>query len=1020
MEGAARMRRTWPAAAITICMVCAIAISGCGSGGGDSAGYGGGDGGSGSGGGGTTAGTPALTSVNNLSSSGQPIRPGDWIEVSGSNFGATQQNSYVGFTNGATTTQAALYSSWSDTKIVCRVPEGTPMSDRYAVKEITNIFVTINGAGTSNGYSAASNPTPNPSPENTPPSPTPSPTTTTTSSPTPTPTSTTSPTPTPAPSPASGGGGGGGAIVLNLGFTVQPTDVKAGDAIAPAIKVSVRDASGNTVTTATDEITIAVDSGGTGAVLSGTLKQKAVNGVATFEDLSVNIAGSNYTLTATSGTFTAATSGAFKVSHGAAAGLSFDVQPQAGTAGETLSPIVVHVVDSRGNLVDDDTGTKITLQLGSTHPAGANLTGGDETTATGGIATFSAANSNGVKLDRTGTYTLNAHSTLADKESDGAGFSISAAGAYEPAFIKQPSDPPPALPATVKAGQNIPDPFVTVGVYDNLGNLRTNDSTTVVKLEIAAGPAGAKISGGSFINATVDKGIATFSSASFDNAGDYTLGASFTGSPTATSTLFSVTHSDAKKLVFTVNPPAPPATLESGAVITPEVKVEVHDQYDNLVNDGADSTASVTLSINNGGALGGTNPKNASGGVATFDDLTVIPPGTGYILTASSGSLTAATGSAFDMAGVKSYSSGPGPSNPVKMSGGNVNFMPNGDAGTKVVIVGINFGATQGTGTVTFKGATGAEKPATPSGGGWTDTSIECTVPSVSKNPNDLNIGTGEVTVTRADATAYSKPFVICPDGLTYVPAGTQGGGDINAFYMGECEVTKGEIDVPEFNNNQPFFGGYLEAKYVDVHSNYFTASDSLPAEQVSWYLAVLYCNYRSEKEGITRYYTVTNSGEWNAPTVGLNPGGSKGYRLGNSSGGDITGGNTSQSEWEYACRAGTATDYYWGALLSEGAPYTGWDYLWFNSNSDPDNDGTHSTQIVGQKIPNLWGLYDMSGSVNEWCNEYFKYMNYFDYRVVRGGCWNSSSGDCLSSDWFPCSPKPRMSINGFRLVRTK
>jgi len=173
-EGAWKMRKIHSMAVIMALIWCALVIAGCGGGGG-STGYSGGEGGGAS----TTTGTPALTAVNNLSSQGQSLRPGDWIEVKGSNFGATQGSSYVGFTNGTTSTQAALYDSWSDTKIVCRVPEGTPMSERYAVREITNVFVSTNGVGNSNTYSAPSDPTPNPTPQPTPPSPTPSPTGTT-------------------------------------------------------------------------------------------------------------------------------------------------------------------------------------------------------------------------------------------------------------------------------------------------------------------------------------------------------------------------------------------------------------------------------------------------------------------------------------------------------------------------------------------------------------------------------------------------------------------------------------------------------------------------------------------------------------------------------------------------------------------------------------------------------------------------------------------------------------------------
>jgi hypothetical protein len=107
-----------------------------------------------------------------------------------------------------------------------------------------------------------------------------------------------------------------GTGATHLAFTAQPTNVRAGAAISPAVQVAVEDANGNVVSTDNSSITVALGNNPVGGTLSGTLTVAAVNGVATFSSLSVNRAGVGYTLAASDGSLMGATSSAFDVTPG--------------------------------------------------------------------------------------------------------------------------------------------------------------------------------------------------------------------------------------------------------------------------------------------------------------------------------------------------------------------------------------------------------------------------------------------------------------------------------------------------------------------------------------------------------------------------------------------------------------------------------------------------------------------------------------------------------------------------------
>jgi YD repeat-containing protein len=98
-----------------------------------------------------------------------------------------------------------------------------------------------------------------------------------------------------------------------LAFTTQPGSATAGSPIPGPPTVTVRDSSGNTVTSSTASITVAIGTNPSGGVLSGTTNQNASSGVASFSNLSINLAGIGYTLTASSAGLTSATSAAFNI-----------------------------------------------------------------------------------------------------------------------------------------------------------------------------------------------------------------------------------------------------------------------------------------------------------------------------------------------------------------------------------------------------------------------------------------------------------------------------------------------------------------------------------------------------------------------------------------------------------------------------------------------------------------------------------------------------------------------------------
>ena len=148
-----------------------------------------------------------------------------------------------------------------------------------------------------------------------------------------------------------------GGVATKLGFLTQPSTAGAGAAIAPAVRVAVQDVNGTTVPSAVNRVTVALGANPATDSLSGTLTVSAVNGVATFADLTMHQLATGVTLAASSSDLTGATSAPFAIATGTAATLSLvSGNGQGAAPGLPLAlPVVVRVADAFGNGVSGRT-----------------------------------------------------------------------------------------------------------------------------------------------------------------------------------------------------------------------------------------------------------------------------------------------------------------------------------------------------------------------------------------------------------------------------------------------------------------------------------------------------------------------------------------------------------------------------------------------------------------------------------------------------------------------------------------
>jgi formylglycine-generating enzyme required for sulfatase activity len=213
-------------------------------------------------------------------------------------------------------------------------------------------------------------------------------------------------------------------------------------------------------------------------------------------------------------------------------------------------------------------------------------------------------------------------------------------------------------------------------------------------------------------------------------------------------------------------------------------------------------------------------------------------------------------------------------------------------------------------------------------------------------------------------------------------------------FLLGETEITQ-----------------EIYESVMGVKPSYCQDKPKNPVEKVSWYDAIMFCNKLSDLIGLDHYYYISEPQELfdrvfrqheTHYDVGINES-SKGFRL------------PTECEWVYAAKAGTQLKFSGSDNADEVA--------WYKDNSK------NTTHPVKQKKPNAWGFYDMTGNVDEWCEDVGKrekdtmYPSLKEDRVLRRGNYNSELKEIDNllvprSKYSQTAPNVNFTYIGFRVCR--
>ncbi len=237
---------------------------------------------------------------------------------------------------------------------------------------------------------------------------------------------------------------------------------------------------------------------------------------------------------------------------------------------------------------------------------------------------------------------------------------------------------------------------------------------------------------------------------------------------------------------------------------------------------------------------------------------------------------------------------------------------------------------------------------------------------------------------------AKTDPSRISESDASTTSVQAESGGELvlipgGEFIMGDpdgaADAAPHPIRVDSFYMDQYPVSQQLFETVMDVNPSKRKGENN-PVERVQWADAARFCNICSELDGLTPCYDPTT---WECDFS------AGGYRL------------PTESEWEYACRAGSQTHYFFGDNERQLSKFA-----WCKPHS------LGRTHPVGQKLPNRWGLYDMHGNVWEWCNDLYSETYYAESpsesptgpkvgkkRVLRGGAWSSTAKACRAAHRF-------------------